>query len=374
MAVTWSLALAAAVAAAGQLAESAAEYDSKGKAVAVECFEPFAAGRRPAIVILYGSGGLEPPPSGEGFRELARALAGRGYAVFLPHYFDRTGATMALRSGPNDFPAWQEAVADAIDYAAGRPGVDPERIGLLGMSLGASLSYLQAVKDSRIKALVTLGGRPPDLGDRLDKLPPVLMLNGGADRVLPAKDRPRVEALLKAHHVTYALHIYKGMGHNFDMPRLADAERRAASFFAAHLKPPRPPATPRRKAKGKAPAPATKAPKPVAEEEGLTPPGQAPESGAPRPAPPSPGGRGRERSAASRSPTLTAFGAVTRCAGRRRIRYPRSRAPRGDAYLRRSASPRPWGSRAVSLRQARGRGASEDPSPRGQAVILSTVS
>jgi carboxymethylenebutenolidase len=274
----WSLVLATAALAQGPVAESAAEFDSKGKPVAVECFEPESFGRLPAIVILYGSGGLEPPPSGEAFRELARALAGRGFAVYLPHYFDRTGATTALRRKDNDFSAWQEAVADAVDYAAGRPGVDPERIGLLGMSLGATLSYLHAMKDPRIKALVALsGGVPLGFGDRLDKLPPVLMLNGSADRAMPAKDRPRIEAFLKEHKIPYTLHVYKGMGHNFDMPRLADAARRAANFFDAHLKPGPKRAAPRPKAKGKSPS---KIPNPE---------GQAPDPGTPK-------GEGEEKS------------------------------------------------------------------------------
>ncbi|HUA59825.1 MAG TPA: alpha/beta hydrolase [Verrucomicrobiae bacterium] len=46
----------------------------------------------------------------------------------------------------------------AVDYLTKRPDVDPDRIGALGLSLGASATILAAARDSRIRAVVDDSG------------------------------------------------------------------------------------------------------------------------------------------------------------------------------------------------------------------------
>lgn len=48
----------------------------------------------------------------------------------------------------------QDDLVSVIDYLAGRPDVDPDRIGALGVSLGGVTSILAAGKDPRIKAVI----------------------------------------------------------------------------------------------------------------------------------------------------------------------------------------------------------------------------
>lgn len=45
----------------------------------------------------------------------------------------------------------------ALDYLQGRPDVDPERIGVMGLSIGAEVAMLAASRDTRIGAVVSEG-------------------------------------------------------------------------------------------------------------------------------------------------------------------------------------------------------------------------
>ena len=87
-------------------------------------------GSHPLVLLLHGSGGLE-QATGEVFQGIARKMAARGYVVLIPHLFDRKG-------GPRE---WLEVVDDAIAFAARGgveyAGVDRERIGLFGFSMGS---------------------------------------------------------------------------------------------------------------------------------------------------------------------------------------------------------------------------------------------
>jgi carboxymethylenebutenolidase len=208
-------------------------YTSGGETVRVELFVPTARGKHPAIVMLYGSGGLE-YATGDCFRSVARRLAGQGYVTLIPHFFDRTAHVVGQPMEEGDYQAWREAVKDAIEFAAARKDVDPSRFGLLGYSLGSGLAYFHASNDERIKAVASLSGisfvRPDS------KPPATLLLYGSKDKSVPAEAVKRFEDALTAADVPHASHVYRGMGHNFDVTRFADAGRRAAAFFDNHVK------------------------------------------------------------------------------------------------------------------------------------------
>jgi hypothetical protein len=44
---------------------------------------------------------------------------------------------------------------------------------------------------------------------------------------------------MKARQISYGTHVYRGIGHNFDIPTWDDASRRAATFFNKFLKAPK---------------------------------------------------------------------------------------------------------------------------------------
>ena len=88
--MTWVLGVCMGlIAVPGPIKESKASFESGGKTIRVERYAPGASGKHPAVVVLYGSGGIL--PRGDGIQGISRLLASRGYSAFLPHCFDATG-------------------------------------------------------------------------------------------------------------------------------------------------------------------------------------------------------------------------------------------------------------------------------------------
>jgi carboxymethylenebutenolidase len=220
-------------------------FEVQDKFIKVERFEPAAPGRHPAVVVVHGADGLQ--ASGELYRREARELARRGYAVFLVHYFDRTGHSEVSpkKIKKEDFQAWHETVHEAVRYAAGQPGVDKKWIGLVGFSLGAYLALAVAAEpDCPVAAVVGLfGGLPKELHERVKTLPPVLIVHGDKDEVVPLAEAHKLRDLMAARRLTLEVEIYKGVDHVFTGPggkfQLLDAlhaRERASRFLDTHLR------------------------------------------------------------------------------------------------------------------------------------------
>src|SRR5437879_2346762 len=100
-------------------------FSSAGEQVPMDAFIPATAGPHPVIVVLHGSGGMWNPM----YVQYAEQFTRFGYAVFVPHYFARTGTKWA--DDPTierHFRAWMETITQAIDVAVRQPGVDAARV------------------------------------------------------------------------------------------------------------------------------------------------------------------------------------------------------------------------------------------------------
>ena len=201
--------------------------------------------KRPAILLLHGSGGH----ADFWTSRLAPFLAEGGIHLYAPHYFDRTGTSRADRSMFTDdvhVPQWLETVDDALEFVASRPGVDAERIVLAGISLGAFLSLALAARLSsagsafqrrRISAVLDISGGlvEPFAALATREMPPTLILHGAADNIVPvtfAHDLQHKLTTLGVHHRT---EILPGEGHWFSpaaQPRILFA---VSSFLGEHL-------------------------------------------------------------------------------------------------------------------------------------------
>jgi len=117
-------------------------------------------GRQPAIVFLSGSG----PQDRNGFtgavdtgtHEILDALIERGFVVLR---IDDRG--VGESTGPTDDMALEELLDDAlacVDFLAAQDGVDPDRIGVIGHSEGATTAPLVALKRPNLGALVLMAG------------------------------------------------------------------------------------------------------------------------------------------------------------------------------------------------------------------------
>jgi carboxymethylenebutenolidase len=227
---------AVAPALAGEVVESRGSFESQGKTIAIERFEPKGPGKYPAVLVVHGAGGMT--IGGPLFREASRRLARQGYVAHVVHYFDLTGTRIADMSTMKEhFPAWMRVVADGITNVAKQPNVDGRRVGLLGFSLGSYLSLSLSVYDARVLAIVEyFGGLPEPLRKEVKSLPPTLILHGDADAVVPVAEAKALETLFKEKKVAHEVRIYPGQGHGFHGDPHEDALRRCLAFFDAHVK------------------------------------------------------------------------------------------------------------------------------------------
>jgi len=220
-------------AALADVREGVERFRSGDARVTLEYFTPAAPGTFPAVFLLHGSGGLD-PGTAYVFREIGRDLAGQGYVVLIPHYFERTGHQVGEPFKDNEIPSMFEAVKDAIDFAVANAPVDADRLGMIGYSMGAHIAFFRSSRDPRIKAIVAVSAHLPV--EWKSKFPALLILLGLGDRNTPPARLKQFEAILKERQVPYGTHVYRGIAHNFDIPTWDDASRRAATFFNKFLK------------------------------------------------------------------------------------------------------------------------------------------
>ena len=80
----------------------------------------------------------------------------RGYHVVT---FDGPGQPAARRHDGLVFrPDWEHVVTPVLDWVLARPGVDPSRVGLLGLSMGGLLAPRAAAFEHRLAACVAMDG------------------------------------------------------------------------------------------------------------------------------------------------------------------------------------------------------------------------
>ena len=108
--------------------------------------------RRPLFIMHSGFDGSAEELHGEG----ARAGIERGYNVLT---FDGPGQYGPIHRERLPFrPDWENVVTPVVDFALTLPGVYPQEIALMGVSLGGYLAPRAAAFEKRISALVANDG------------------------------------------------------------------------------------------------------------------------------------------------------------------------------------------------------------------------
>jgi len=214
-------------------------FQSGGKPIRIDAYLPETAdGPVPAIIALHGAGG-----GVSGMERYAGLLAAQGFAVYVLHYFDRTGIESADKPTiMRNFPLWMKTLWDATSFVETQPPVDRERIALLGFSLGAYLSLANSAIDHRVKAVVDFfGGMPKEMNFFMRRLCPVLILHGADDSTVPVDEAFQLQRLLEKKEIPYEIKIYPGAGHGFeDQAIWGDAAMRTLQFLQKHLNAPKP--------------------------------------------------------------------------------------------------------------------------------------
>ena len=104
-----------------------------------------------------------------------------------------------------------------VDGVLATEGLTPDRLALVGFSQGTMMSlHIAPRRDAALAGVVAFSGRllaPERLGTEARVKPPVLLLHGDADPVVPFADMGKAgDALVAAGFETYA-HVMKGTGH-----------------------------------------------------------------------------------------------------------------------------------------------------------------
>lgn len=123
-----------------------------------------------------------------------------------------------------------------LDARLSAEGLTPERMALVGFSQGAMMSlHVAPRRDAAIAGVVAISGRllkPELLVDEARVKPPVLLIHGDQDQVVPFGDMARAgDALVAAGFQTFG-HVMQGTGHGI----APDGLGVALQFLAERLK------------------------------------------------------------------------------------------------------------------------------------------
>ena len=184
-------------------------------------FFPAQAERAPCVVFLSGADAL---PEQNFFRG-AQWLTARGLSCFV---FNGPGQGGTIRLlGLPTLPEYERPVSAALDYLAARPDVDPERIGLLGVSMAGYYGMRAAAFEPRIKAVVAWGAMYSVYEDLWQHYPP---LRRQLVWITGSKDETEAQAKLRAFTLEGILDRVRipaliTHGINDEMVPVASAER-----------------------------------------------------------------------------------------------------------------------------------------------------
>jgi alpha-beta hydrolase superfamily lysophospholipase len=112
---------------------------------------PLAKGKAPVLIVHQGRDGWAMH-----CKYIADAAISRGYHCLL---IDGPGQGEALRLQGLPFrPDWENVITPVVNYLVKRKDVDPNRIGLMGLSMGGALAPRAAAYEKRIKVCVANPG------------------------------------------------------------------------------------------------------------------------------------------------------------------------------------------------------------------------
>ena len=123
-----------------------------------------------------------------------------------------------------------------IDRELERRRLADRDLALIGFSQGAMMALHVALRRADACAALigysgALAGRER-LAEEIRAHPPVLLVHGTADEVVPAESHPRAVAALEAAGVRVSAHIRPGLGHGIDQEGIRLGTEFLASAFA----------------------------------------------------------------------------------------------------------------------------------------------
>ncbi len=190
---------------------------------------------RPTLIIHSGFDGSAEEVHTDG----ARAAVERGYNVLA---FDGPGQYGPLhREGLIFRPDWEKVVTPVVDFLLKQPETDPQKIALMGISLGGYLAPRAAAYEKRLAALIANDGVYDYGTTNLSAVPPEQ--RPIVEKMLAAKEAPELDRMLEATmknsptahwaitHGMYALGAASPRAYIAGNPRLQSPQRSSRSHL-----------------------------------------------------------------------------------------------------------------------------------------------
>jgi dipeptidyl aminopeptidase/acylaminoacyl peptidase len=222
---------------------------------------PWDDARRPAVILAHGWG-----RNAERMLPYIAILRPMGYHLLA---FDARHHGASDRDGHASMKKFSEDIRAALDFLAGQPEANADRVGVLGLSVGGSAAIHAAAHDPRLRAVVTVGAfaHPREamlemgfgrillapampltfrfmewrVGARFDDLAPerqiarvsgrVLLIHGEGDTVVPVSNAHRLARVAPGRAELWVL---PDRGHS-DVHLEATLPARLEKFLAASL-------------------------------------------------------------------------------------------------------------------------------------------
>jgi carboxymethylenebutenolidase len=195
---------------------------------------------RPSVLLLHGAGGFDRRI--DEYNRYASTLANQGIDAYLVYYYSDLDDKM-MSNGVNVFeeryPAWAKMVGELADYLEKQKDSNG-KAALVGFSNGGILATGASTLDPKINAAVIYYGTDPwPLGVRAKRFPPLLVLHGDADQIIPVDAGKELAAEAKQLGAPVDLVIYPGESHgfgaDFSKKNATDALNRTIAFLRKQL-------------------------------------------------------------------------------------------------------------------------------------------
>jgi carboxymethylenebutenolidase len=225
---------------AADIAGKAMTLPAMERAVKVVYFRAPGEAKRPSALLLHGAGGFDRRIAD--YTRYASALANQGIDAYLVYYYsdaDERGMSQSGDIFTERYPAWAKLVDDLAGHLIKQPDSNG-KVGLVGFSNGGILATGASTLDPKINAAVIYYGTAPwPLREKAKRFPPLLVLHGDADRVIPVIAGHQLAALAEEVGAKAELVIYPGEGHGFG-PDItgkngADGLKRTLAFLKQQL-------------------------------------------------------------------------------------------------------------------------------------------